>query len=309
MNLKYTFGGCFVTGMKLLTRFNLLFIAVFAPGMLISGWLANRFLQDEAGDRVHEQAQLMIETATAARRYAEEQVKPLVARLQRHESAFLPQMVPTYSAIQIFQYLHKANPQYTYKDAMLNPTNPADRATDWETDLVEKFRSEPTTASISQERDSAFGKSVFFARPIRVTDAACLDCHSAPNRAPASMIRQYGPNNGFGWKLGETIGAQIVSVPASVPLQMAHSMLKRLVAYLAAAAVLLLLVLDTLLIVTVIRPVRRLARMADELSQGRVAEEIPVRGRDEVSVLASSFNRMQRSLARAMKMLEKDGAE
>ncbi len=295
--------------MKLLGRFNLLFIAVFAPGMVISGWLASQFLQREADDRVHEQAQLMTETASAARLYAEEQVKPLIAKLQRHESAFLPQMVPTYSAIQVFQYLHKANPQYTYKDAMLNPTNPADRATDWETDLVEKFRSEPTLPSLSQERDSAFGKSVFFARPIRITDAACLECHSVPSRAPAAMIRQYGPNNGFGWKLGEIIGAQIVSVPESVPLRMAHDVLKKLVAYLAAAAVLLLLILDTLLIVTVIRPVTRLARMADELSQGRVAEDIPARGRDEVSVLASSFNRMQRSLARAMKMLEKEGEE
>ncbi len=295
--------------MKLLGRFNLLFIAVFAPGMVISGWLANRFLQHEADDRVHEQAQLMTETASAARLYAEEQVKPLIAKVQKHESAFLPQMVPTYSAIQVFEYLHKANPQYAYKDAMLNPTNPADRATDWETDLVEKFRSEPALPSISQERDSAVGKSVFFARPIRITDAACLECHSAPSRAPAAMIRQYGPNNGFGWKLGEIIGAQIVSVPESVPLRMAHDVLKRLIAYLAAAAVLLLLILDTLLIVTVIRPVTRLARMADELSQGRVAEDIPVRGRDEVSVLASSFNRMQRSLARAMKMLEKGGEE
>ena len=277
--------------------------------MAISGWLANRFLQHEADDRVHEQAQLMTETASATRRYAEEQVKPLAARLQRHESSFLPQMVPTYSAIQVFQYLHKANPQYTYKDAMLNPTNPADRTTDWEADLVEKFRSDPTISSISQERDSAVGKSVFFSRPIRITDAACLDCHSSPSRAPAAMIRQYGPNNGFGWKLGEILGVQVVSVPESVPVRMAHDALKKLIAYLVGAAVLLLLILDTLLIVTVIRPVRRLSRMADEISQGRVAEEIPVRGRDEVSVLASSFNRMQRSLTRAMKMLEQDGAE
>ncbi len=232
--------------MKLLGRFNLLFLAAFAIGMAASTWLANRFLEQEAEARVHEQAELMTETETAVRRYASEQVKPLVARLQKHESTFLPQTVPTYSAIQVFQYLHKANPQYTYKDAMLNPTNPADRATDWETDVVNKFRSEPALPSIYQERDSGLGKSVFFARPIRITDPACLDCHSSPNRAPAAMIREYGPNNGFGWKLGPVIGAQIVSVPDSVPIQMAHAALKTLVAYLAGAALLLLLLLDSL---------------------------------------------------------------
>jgi len=263
-------------------------------------WLANQFLQREADARVHEQARLMTETASAVRHYAEGQIKPLIARLQRHESTFLPQTVPTYSTIQVFQYLQKANPQYTYKDAMLNPTNPADRATDWETDIVQSFRTDSSLESIYRERDSAVGKSVFFARPIQINDEACLECHSTPNRAPAAMVRQYGPNNGFGWKQGEIVGAQIVSVPESLPIRTAHKQLRTLVVYLAAGAVLLLILLDTLLIVTVIRPVRRLSRMADEISQGRVAEEIPAKGRDEISVLAASFNRMQRSLARAI---------
>ena len=293
--------------MKLLTRFNLLFIAIFAVGMAGSVWLANQFLEQEAEHRVHEQAKLMTETASAVRRYAEDQIKPLIAKIQKHESTFMPQIVPTYSTIQVFHYLQKANPQYTYKDAMLNPTNPADRATDWEADIIEKFRTDSSVESIYRERDSAVGKSIFFARPIQIVDEACLECHSTPNRAPAAMVRQYGPNNGFGWKSKEIVGAQIVSVPESVPIRTARRQLKTLVVYLGAGAVLLLLVLDTLLIVTVIRPVRKLSHMADEISEGRIAEEIPAKGRDEISVLAASFNRMQRSLARAMKMLEKEG--
>ena len=42
---------------------------------------------------------------------------------------------------------------------------------------------------------------------------------SAPGAAPASMVAQYGPANGFGWQLNEVIGAQIVSVPLGVPLE------------------------------------------------------------------------------------------
>lgn len=68
-------------------------------------------------------------------------MKPLLARLPKREATFLAQSVPTYSAIQVFKYLHNANPQYTYKDAMLNPTNPADRAIGWEADVVNEFRS------------------------------------------------------------------------------------------------------------------------------------------------------------------------
>jgi HAMP domain-containing protein len=248
----------------------------------------------------------MTETATAARRYAEEQVKPLIARLQKHESAFLPQTVPTYSAIQLFQYLHKANPQYTYKDAMLDPTNPADRATDWESDLIAKFRSDPSLQSIHQERNSAIGKSVFFASPIIIANTACLECHSSPTHAPVAMIREYGPSNGFGWKLNEIVGVQIVSVPASLPTTMAHQALVKLFIYGALIAIASVLLLDWLLLITVIRPVAKLDHMADQISQGKLTEEIPARGRDEISTLALSFNRMQRSLARAIKLLEKD---
>jgi protein-histidine pros-kinase len=294
--------------MKLITRFNLLFVVIFTVGMAASIWLANLFLEREAEDRVEAQAQLMAEAATATRQYTEQQVKPLLTRLQKHESNFLPQIVPTYSAIQVFAYLHKSNPKYSYKDAMLNPTNPADRATGWEADVINAFRNDPNLQTLSRERESSVGRSYFFARPIILSASqdACLECHSTPSRAPAAMIRQYGTANGFGWHMNTVLGAQIISVPASVPIQMARTALRTLIIYLAGAAILMLLILDWLLASTVIRPVAKLSQMADEISQGRPSEDIPAKGNDEISVLAMSFNRMRRSLARAMKMLERE---
>ena len=294
--------------MKLLVRFNLLFIAIFAVGIAVSAWLADLFLQREAEDRVRAQAELMVETASATRLYAEEQIKPLMSKLQKRDATFLPQSVPTYSAIQVFKYLHKLNPQYTYKDAMVNPTNQADRATDWESDIINAFRNDPNRSFVSHQRESAVGSTYYVAQPIKIDDShqACLECHSTPARAPAAMVRDYGPNNGFEWKLNEVLGAQIVTVPESVPIRMAHNALKTLVAYLAAGAVVMLLLLDWLLVITVIRPVAKLSYMADQISQGKLGQDLPVKGRDEISVLAASFNRMQRSVAQAIKMLERD---
>ena len=68
------------------------------------------------------------------------------------------------------------------------------------------------------------------------------------------MIRQYGPANGFGWKLHEVIGAQIVSVPETLPVQIADRALKSLIAYLVIVALIALLVLDAVLVATVLRP-------------------------------------------------------
>ncbi len=292
--------------MKLLARFNLIFVVVFGLGLAVAVWLANIFLKNDANTRVREQARLMMETTLATRNYTSTDIKPLLNRLNRRQTEFYPEIVPAFSATQVFAYLHKRNPDYVYKEATLNPTNLADRATDWEADIINEFRKDPNLKDFYRERPSITGRSLVFARPL-VASPGCLQCHSTPEVAPAAMIRQYGPNNGFGWKPNEVIGAQIVTVPESLPLQIANTALKTLVAYLLVVAAVTLLVLDAVLIVTVIRPVAKLSHMADEISQGKLdVEDLPVRGRDEISVLASSFNRMQRSLARAMKLLESE---
>jgi protein-histidine pros-kinase len=293
--------------MKLLTRFNLVFIVIFGAGMVLAVWFAYGFLRENAKSEVLEQARLMMESTLATRSYTAQQIQPLLNKLQVHDAEFLPQTVPAYSATQVFDFLHKRNPDYTYKEATLNPTNLVDRASDWEADVVNVFRNDSSKTELIGERSTPTGPSLYYARPLRIENPACLECHSIPANAPRSMIRQYGSNNGFGWKLHDVIGAQIVSVPESLPIQIADKALRRLIVYFSLVALIVLIVLDTVLIATVIRPVARLSRAADEISKGKLeVEDLPAGGKDEISNLAASFNRMQRSLVRAMKMIESD---
>jgi len=295
--------------MKLLARFNLIFSALFAVGIALAIWLASIFLEKDTKEQVLAQAKLMMLTASATRSYTSQQIQPLLEKLQKRDASFLPQTVPAYAATQAFHFLHETNPAYFYKEATLNPTNLEDRAADWEADIVNGFRNNDGLREISGERRTPGGRSLYFARPIRVTEGDCLECHSTPNRAPAAMIRQYGRTNGFGWKLNEVVGAQIVSVPESLPQEIARRQLKSLIEYLVIIALAALLVLDLVLVFTVIRPVAKLAAVAEDMSEGKVtAEDIPVKGRDEISALTASFNRMQRSLAKALKLLDRDGS-
>ena len=72
-------------------------------------------------------------------------------------------------------------------------------------------------------------------------------------------------------------------------------------------AFLLILLLNVLLWFSIIRPIRRLSRMADEVSTGNLdVPEVRFTSRDEVAVLAGSFNRMRISLVKALKMLEEE---
>ncbi|MGH7246765.1 MAG: c-type heme family protein [Pseudomonadota bacterium] len=290
--------------MKLLAKFTLVFCVVFGAGLVAAGLLSYRFLQDDAQAQVTQDAQLMMETMRSARNYTSNQVKPLLEPLQARDRLFLPQTVPAYAATESFNYLRARYPDYAYKEAALNPTNPRDRAVDWEADVINAFRNHPNRKELTGERDTPTGRSLFLADPIRA-DVSCLDCHDRAQTAPAAMIRRYGRDNGFGWKLGEVVGAQIVSVPMSLPVGMASRAFHALLVYLAAIFGVSLVLLDVLLLFTIVRPVSQLSKMADEISLGKMdAPELPVTGKDEISVLAGSFNRMRRSLVSALRMLD-----
>jgi HAMP domain-containing protein len=290
--------------MKLIAKFNLAFIAVFGCGLAIAGFLSCRFLQDDARNQVLRQAGLMMETAQSARAYTNQQLKPLLEPEQRAKNVFIPQTVPAYAATESFLYLRQAYPAYTYKEATLNPTNLRDRAVDWEADVVSIFRNHQDRKEVIGDRDTPDGRSLYLARPIHAPEP-CLECHSVPAKAPRAMIKMYGTANGFGWHPNEIVGAQIVSVPMSIPIGIANRAFQTLMLYLGPVGLGTLIILDLALVSIVIRPVMRLSRMADEISKGNLdVPELPAKGNDEIAALAGSFNRMYLSLKKAIQMIE-----
>jgi HAMP domain-containing protein len=290
--------------MKLLPRFTMIFALVFGAGMSVAGVLAWRFLDDNARDQVIGQARLMMQSALAMRAYTNRNIKPLLDTPEMRRHRFFPETVPSFAATENFSALHKQYPSYFYKEATLNPTNLRDRAVDWETDVINTLRNDPARTEVIGERDTPDGKSLFLARPISAPPP-CLECHSVPSAAPPSMIRIYGRDHGFGWKPNEIVGAQIVSVPESVPFAMARRAFGDLFLYLGGVALATLILIDVALHFFVVKPVARLSATADEISRGNLeVSELPVRGRDEISLLASSFNRMYVSLKKALRLLE-----
>jgi HAMP domain-containing protein len=293
--------------MRLLVKFSAIFALVFCAGVAIIGWLSYRQMQDDARTQVLNQARLMMQAARSVRDYTTIQLKPLLAPDEKRDNTFLPQTVPAYAATENFNYLRTSFPDYSYKEASLNPTNPRDRAVEWEADIVNAFRNQPQLKELTGQREATTGPSLFFARPIRA-DAECLECHSQPRNAPAAMIERYGSDNGFGWQQGSVIAAQIVSVPMSVPLQIARDDFRSQLIYLAVILLVSLAVMNLVLYLTIARPVAALSEMADKISLGQFdVPELPVRGKDEIAHLAGSFNRMRRSLVTAMRMLNDPG--
>jgi HAMP domain-containing protein len=288
--------------MKLLVKFNLIFLLVFVLGLTVSSIVARNLLQRAAQEEVTDRARLLMEKANVVSAYTASQIKPLLETQMKY--TFLPQSVPAYSSAEVLIGLQKSYPDYSFKSAMLNPTNPRDRAVAWEEDVIKQFSSKPDLKEFVGQRDTPGGASLYIARPIRITNPACLACHTTPDAAPQTLVDRYGPSNGFGWKLNETLGVQVVSVPMAVPLQRADQALMVVIGVLSAVFLLVGATLNFMLWKLVIQPVSQLSALADKVSLGEEAPEFTVRSKDEIGVLAESFGRMRKSLAHAMKMLE-----
>jgi protein-histidine pros-kinase len=289
--------------MGLRAKFNLVLLAAFVVGLALAGVLSYRIIYDNARREISDEAAIMITAASAIRDYTAKEIKPLLS--DQLKVRFLPHVVSSWAAQTNLREVSAHFPDYTYKEAALNPTNLADRATDWEADIIAGFQHNATLKEFTSVRDTPAGPILSVSRPIRIADPECLSCHSTPAAAPASMIDLYGANNGFGWKLNDVIGAQIVSVPMRVALDRANQLFLVVFGGLAAVFLVTLLLLNLVLHFMIIRPIRQMSAIASEVSLGNTAApEFAETGNDEIGSLARSFNRMRRSLTNAMQMLD-----
>src|SRR5262249_36011413 len=151
--------------------------------VILISQLAYRFLIGNARREVLAQAELMMASASSVRDYTSDVLSPLLQQNPRHKVRFLAETVPAFGATRMFANLRKSYPDYTYKEATLNPTNPEDRASDWEADLIREMRDHPERNSITGERNTPTGESLYLAKPLKV-GTPCLECHSIPSAAP-----------------------------------------------------------------------------------------------------------------------------
>jgi HAMP domain-containing protein len=288
--------------MGLRLKFNLSILIAFLIGFGIAAVVLRSVFIDTAREQVLQNARIMMTAANAVRKYTADDLGPLLP--MEHNGKFVAETIPAFAAQTNFKDVEAAFPGYTYREPALNPTNPTDRAQDWEADIIRNFINNQKQTELVLERETPIGPTLNLARPVAVNDQACLTCHSVAAVAPAALTQTYGTANGFGWKLNDIIGAQFVSVPMAVPLAVARKTYVTFLIILIVIFAIICAILNLLLHYMVIAPVKRVTAMADAVSLGDETVEPYVKpGKDEISSLSVSFNRMRESLKHAMAMI------
>ncbi|AGY56590.1 c-type heme family protein [Gloeobacter kilaueensis] len=284
--------------------FNRILLLIFGGAIVACAAIFSLVLQRNAEAELASKALLFLDSMNAVRNYTSNQVKPLLEPQLGEQ--FLPQAIAAYSARSVFESLHakKEYADLTYKQATLNPFNPANQADGFEADLLERFRTEPANKQLSGFHTREGAEVFYVARPLVVTQPSCLACHGDPQKAPASLIDRYGSEHGFGWKLGQTVGVHIVSVPAGVPIATARQSFFWFIGIAAVVLAAVIVAINLLLKRTVLRPLSQMTAAAEQISKGRLDFEMESTASFEMKALAAAFERMKRSVVRSMRLLQ-----
>ena len=286
--------------------------AVFLSSLLVLLIGLNSLFTHYATSQIDHHASSMMGFMDAVRQYTNNHIDPIISPQNQTSDKFLPESTPSYSSQRVLAYL-KANADYanySYREPALNPTNPLDRADPLETQLIRAFRANADLTVLTGIRQAAGGSSHYVARPIRVSDQKCLACHSTHQAAPKSLVATYGSENGFSWKLGEVVGAQIVSVPIGAIYKAKHDSLGLVGSLNLATYAVTSVVLLAFISRAIVRPMREISARAFEASIHPDRVEFSEKHRaDEIGRIAQSIERMKQSLLIAMQMLKHPGQD
>ena len=252
-------------------QFTKMLTIVFVVGILTSGLILSAAIRQKVEGQTVQQAEILIQTMNAVRTYTSSKLTPQLADDLPESSTFIPETVPAYSAREVFEEFRSEDTykDFLYKEATLNPTNPKDQADKFETQIINRFRENVELNKLKGYRTVDGQKRLYISRPLTVTNESCLECHGSPSAAPDSMIATYGSENGFGWKLGETIAAQTVYLPSSQVSSEGNRHLLLVVAIFSGVFAVVISVISRLLKTTVIHPLGQLNKLIRDISLGQ----------------------------------------
>ena len=193
---------------SLMKKIIILFIFTFLLGSGIFYYILNDFYEKEAFKLIKEKILL----SDAMQKYVSLYQKPTIYKLIKENKLkkdfFDPTLMSSTFIITHVDSIYKENAlreqlkigAFNFKFASDNPTNPLNKATPFESNILKKFNTSKIK-SYSQKINKEDAKYIFFALPSRKNTKTCLGCHGNPSDAPKQMIQQYGSKNGFYEKL------------------------------------------------------------------------------------------------------------
>ncbi len=252
-------------------------------------------LREALISNVYEKSQIILTELEATRKYVSDILRPRISSLVSRDEFVLEAMSTTYVSRKIMERFQSTFPEFRYKRAAINPRVSSNEADKFESEILSEFQKKTSLKDwqgiVTRNGERFFVRMV----PIRM-DAGCIRCHETPENAPAKLLNLYGPGGGFGRKVGDIAGMDVLSFPVeSAMAQIRRQTLATLVPSLLAVATALLLVIVFFrrLVVNRIGLLKGFFPNFEFVSDGSdLSRRLNIVQRDEIGDLCRAFNTM-----------------
>lgn len=288
------------------TRFSLILIIIFLVTLPLITSIMYYFFRQNAIREIADKATLTMHSMDSLRKYVGDELRPAIKK-DLAGKFILEGMSGFYILRKVSNNLQSIQPNYLYKQATPNPLVPTNKADYYEDWLIQRFRDNPKTAELSGLRTDGREPLYYIARSVTVDRPECMNCHGDPAAAPQDQVERYGAGSGYHYAMGSVVGANIIYVPASVPISIATKSTIIVAVLFTGLFLLLFIIINILMRASIIRPIENFVKVAEQVSKGKFDNKFEVETQDELKTLADAFTRLKTSIVMMMDMMKKTG--
>lgn len=288
--------------MGIRSRFMVIMAIIFGIATVLIGVASYKFSEQNALREAKSKGQLIFNYILANRSFYKNHQRPLIMEVFE-EDRFYPELMSGFVLTRgTFDIFKKKLTGYDFKQATIDPLYPPNKADANELELIAKFQKDPSLKADEGIMEKGGEKFFYLAKPIRVEGKGCLRCHGDVNDAPKDQVEIYGTENGYDWKIGDTVASYVVYV--SVQEALANAKNAAIILYGIGAGCLLVALAGLWIFMDkfIVKPIVVLSDKAEEISLGKNLEEkVGVERNDEIGALGSAIERLRMSMVRILK--------
>ena len=285
-------------------RFSLILFLIFILTLPLITGVMYYFFRENAIREVADKALLTMHSMESLRKYVGKELRPTITK-ELPNKFLLEGMSGFYVLRKVSYNLQEVQPNYVYKQASNNPLAIENRADYYEEWFLNQFRQNAKLKELTGLRTDKSVPLYYIARPVRVDRDECMKCHGDPATAPQDQVVKYGTTSGYSYIMDSVVGANIIYVPASVPIAIATRSTIMVAIVFTALFVVLFIVINILIRKSIIHPIESFVKTADQVSKGQFDNKFEVTTDDELKTLADSFTRLKTSIVMLMDMMKK----
>ncbi len=164
-----------------------------------------RLMEGEA----REKASLVLAQVEAMQHYVRSSLRPTMYRVLPGDQFILEAMSTSYVTRAVMSDANLSHEGFVYRRVGVGARNPDYEANDMERAFIARFEADPALTRLDQFTE-VDGERNFITVCAQRYEEACMHCHGDPAVAPRELIARYGAERGFGRKVGDLAGIDLV---------------------------------------------------------------------------------------------------